>query len=136
MMILNCIFLNEIQYKSKSNLDLVLIRIGKYIDVLTMLTDYLSAKLYRRIIIDYCRNIKVLRYTGRIWRPPINEILMNFLPLFKNIKILTLMNCYISDEILSTCLETTTTLERLKLSIKTYIDENVLNKSYLTCVSM
>ena len=61
---------------------------------------------------------------------------MNLLPLFKNIKILTLINCYISDEILSTCLATTTTLERLKLSIKTYIGENVLNKSYLTCVSM
>ena len=65
MRILNCIFLNEIQYKNQSNLDLVLIRIGKYIEVLTMPTDYSSAKLYSRVIKDYCKNIKVLRYTGR-----------------------------------------------------------------------
>ena len=95
--------------------------------MLTLPTYYLSEKLYKIIIIDYCKNVKVLRYTGR-WRPPINEILMNLLPLFKNIKIFTLMNCYISDETLSTCLETTTRLERLKLSIETYIDGIIFKK--------
>ena len=108
---------NKFKETCKISPRLVLIRIGKYIKEITMSGAYNSSIIneFFEMIPEYCTNVEVLRFTNFQYSCELN--LLQYLPIFKNLKILSLRNCFVLEETLLKCLEYAKSLQKLELSM-------------------